>query len=244
MECKLVKIRENREISSGIFSLTFEGPFISDPGQFFMVKLLNSEAFLPRPISVHDVDKGTLTMVYAVVGKGTSIMTSLKAGDQVQLTGPLGVGFDPSAINGRIALVSGGIGIAPFKLLVKTLAGKSMDLFCGFRHDVYLTDELEPMVDHLYISTEDGSTGHKGFITDILRPEEYDIVITCGPEPMMHKVVSMCRAKGVPSFVSTEARMACGVGACLVCTCKTVDGNKRTCKDGPVFRGEELMINA
>ena len=173
MECKLVKIRENREISSGIFSLTFEGSFTSDPGQFFMIKLLNSEAFLPRPISVHDVDKGTLTMVYAVVGKGTSIMTSLKAGDQVQLTGPLGVGFDPSAINGRIALVSGGIGIAPFKLLVKTLAGKSMDLFCGFRHDVYLTDELEPMVDHLYISTEDGSTGHKLSLIHISEPTRH-----------------------------------------------------------------------
>jgi len=244
MECKLVKVKENIEISSGIFLINFEGYFVCDPGQFFMLKLPNSEAFLPRPISIHDVTSDSLSMVYAVVGKGTSLMTNLKPNDQVQLTGPLGVGFDTSLIQGKIAIVSGGIGIAPFKFLIKNLLGKKIDMYCGFKNDVYLTDQFRPLVNNLYISTEDGSTGYKGFVTDLLKPEDYDIVLTCGPEPMMHKVVSMCKDKGVPSFVSTEAKMACGIGACLVCTCKTVDGNKRTCKDGPVFRGEELIINA
>ena len=112
-----------------------------------------------------------------------------------------------------------------------------MDLYAGFRDDIYLIDEIKEYVDETYISTNTGKHGHKGFVTEILDLDKYDTVLCCGPEIMMKRVVEMCKEKQVKVYVSMEKHMACGVGACLVCTCKTKDGNKRTCKDGPVFDG-------
>lgn len=234
------KIISNLEISKGIYKMVVEEKQQIKAGQFYMLKN-NGETLLPRPISICEKEDNTITFVYAVVGTGTKEFSNLKEGDYIQLTGPLGNGFDLDVDFGKIALVSGGIGTAPMLELAKRLRSNNndvvMDLYAGFRDDIYLVDEIKEYVDTAYVSTNSGKYGHKGFITDLLQVEKYDVVLCCGPEVMMKKVVEMCKEKNVKVFVSMEKHMACGVGACLVCTCKTKDGHKRTCKDGPVFDG-------
>ena len=137
-------------------------------------------------------------------------------------------------------MVFGGIGIAPLYEVVKNLQECEIDLYAGFREKSYSTEAFKEYVENIYIATESGEEGEKGYITDILEVNKYDMVLCCGPEVMMKKVVKMCKEKKVPIYISMEKHMACGVGACLGCTCKTKDGNKRTCKEGPVFLGDEL----
>ena len=183
-------------------------------------------------------------MVYATVGAGTNEMKKMISGDEIEIIGPLGNGFDINKDYGKVALVSGGIGTAPMLELAKSLRKNNkdikMDFYGGFRDDIYLVDEISEYVDEVKISTNTGKYGHKGFVTEILPLQEYDTVLCCGPEIMMKKVVEMCREAKVNVYISMEKHMACGVGACLVCTCKTKSGNKRTCKDGPVFNGLEV----
>ncbi len=234
------KVVSNKEISKDIYKLVVEDDAEIKAGQFYMLKL-NGATFLPRPISICEKSENKLTFLYAVVGNGTKEFTKLKEDDEISLTGPLGNGFDFEKEYNKVALVSGGIGTAPMLELAKKLRKKNpdqkIDLYAGFRHDVYLIDELKEYVNEVYISTNTGKNGHKGFVTEILKPEDYDTVLCCGPEIMMKKVVDMCKEKNVAVYVSMEKHMACGVGACLVCTCKTKDGHKRTCKDGPIFDG-------
>ena len=202
---------------------------------------LNGATFLPRPISICEKSENKLIFLYAVMGAGTKEFSKLKENDEISLIGPLGNGFDLEKDYGRVALVSGGIGTAPMLELAKQLRNKNkdqkIDLYAGFRDDIYLIDELKEYVNEAKVSTNTGKYGHEGFVTELLNLEEYDTVLCCGPEVMMKKVVEMCKEKNVSIYVSMEKHMACGVGACLVCTCKTKDGNKRTCKDGPVFDG-------
>ncbi|AJG97675.1 dihydroorotate dehydrogenase electron transfer subunit [Clostridium beijerinckii] len=234
------KVVSNKEISKDIYKLVVEDDAEIKAGQFYMLKL-NGATFLPRPISICEKSENKLTFLYAVVGNGTKEFTKLKEDDEISLTGPLGNGFDLEKEYNKVALVSGGIGTAPMLELAKKLRKKNtdqkIDLYAGFRDDVYLIDELKEYVNEFYISTNTGKNGHKGFITEILKPEDYDTVLCCGPEIMMKKVIDMCKEKNVAVYVSMEKHMACGVGACLVCTCKTKDGHKRTCKDGPIFDG-------
>lgn len=237
---KRCRIKFNEEISCGIYKLVVEDEAEINAGQFYMLKL-NGTTFLPRPISLCEKKGKELTFLYAVVGKGTEEYTKLKKGDEISITGPLGNGFDLSKEYGNVALVSGGIGTAPMLELAKKLREKNkeqkIDLYAGFRDNIYLIEELKEYVNEAYISTNTGNHGHKGFVTELLKPEVYDTVLCCGPEVMMKKVVDMCKEKNTKVYVSMEKHMACGVGACLVCTCKTKDGHKRTCKDGPVFDG-------
>lgn len=234
------KVVSNKEISKDIYKLVVEDDAEIKAGQFYMLKL-NGATFLPRPISICEKSENKLTFLYAVVGNGTKEFTKLKEDDEISLTGPLGNGFDLEKEYNKVALVSGGIGTAPMLELAKKLRKKNpdqkIDLYAGFRDDVYLIDELKEYANEVYISTNTGKDGHKGFITEILKPEDYDTVLCCGPEIMMKKVIDMCKEKNVAVYVSMEKHMACGVGACLVCTCKTKDGHKRTCKDGPIFDG-------
>lgn len=236
-------IKENIEISSGIFKLTVKGKFQAKAGQFYMLKAWEDGLILPRPISVHDVREDGITFLYASVGKGTRIISNLQVGEAIELLGPLGNGFDLESIKGKIAIVAGGIGIAPITYLVKQVKDCNIDLYAGFRDEDYGIEEISEALNSLEIATESGSKGYKGYVTDLLKPEKYDVVICCGPEVMMEKVVKMCNDKGVLVYASMENRMACGIGACLVCTCKTKEGNKRTCKDGPVFNGKDLVFN-
>lgn len=234
------KVISNEEISKDVYKLVVEDNNKINAGQFYMLKV-KGQTLLPRPISICEKNENTLTFLYAVVGTGTKEYTELKENDEISLTGPLGNGFDLNKDYGKVALVSGGIGTAPMLELAKKLRENSkeqrIDLYAGFRDDVYLLDDFKEYVNEIKVSTNTGKHGHKGFVTDILNVEEYDTVLCCGPEIMMKKVIDICKENNVKIYVSMEKHMACGVGACLVCTCKTKDGHKRTCKDGPVFDG-------
>jgi dihydroorotate dehydrogenase electron transfer subunit len=241
--CSVEKTYENVEISEGVYMLSIMGKFNVKPGQFFMLKIGDKEPLLPRPISVYDVATDKISFLYQIVGEGTKLLSKLKGNDEIQLMGPLGNGFDVEKIKGNIAVVSGGIGIAPLIYLIKKLTDCKIDLYAGFRTVDYSVDTVSKYVNETYISTESGDIGHKGYVTDLINPQKYNTVICCGPEIMMKKVVRSCNDVNVPVYVSMESHMACGIGACLVCTCKTVEGNKRTCKDGPVFLGKDLIFN-
>jgi dihydroorotate dehydrogenase electron transfer subunit len=242
LRCSVEKTYENFEISEGVYMLSIKGKFNVKPGQFFMLKVDSKEPLLPRPVSVYDVATDKISFLYQIVGQGTKLLSKLLENDEIQIMGPLGNGFDVEKIKGKIAVVSGGIGIAPLIYLIKKLTDCEIDLYAGFRTVDYSVDTVEKNVNKMYLSTESGKIGHKGYVTDLIDPQKYKTVICCGPEIMMKKVVSKCNDLNVPVYVSMESHMACGIGACLVCTCKTIDGNKRTCKDGPVFLGKDLIF--
>ncbi|MEG1870440.1 MAG: dihydroorotate dehydrogenase electron transfer subunit [Peptostreptococcaceae bacterium] len=238
-ECKVIC---NNEISRGIFRLSVEGKFSGKPGQFYMLRGWDQEPILWRPISIHNITSNSIEFAYQLVGQGTNLLSELKAGEKVKLIGPLGNGFEVESIRGKVAIVSGGIGVAPMRYLVESIKGAEVNVFSGFRDKVYGLDEIKASGVQVKVSTEDGSEGHKGYVTELFNPADYDLVLCCGPEIMMYKVVNMCKEAGTKVYISEEKKMACGIGACLVCTCKTVNGNKRTCKDGPVFSGEDLVF--
>lgn len=236
------RVYENVEVSKDIYCLKVEGSYCLTPGQFFMLRCWDLEPLLSRPISIHDADEKSVSFLYEVKGSGTRSMSRLKAGDSIKLLGPIGNGFDVSAIRGRAAIVTGGIGLAPMLYTSKCIKDAAVDLYAGFRDDVYMLGKFKNFVKEIKISTDSGKYGHKGYVTDIFVPEMYDVVLCCGPVMMMKKAAQMCKNKDIPIFVSMEAHMACGIGACLTCTCKTDTGNKRTCKDGPVFDGREVIF--
>lgn len=244
MNLTLAKVSTNEKIAEGIYKMTINGSFQGDPGQFYMLKVPNSVVLLPRAISIFDVDDERISFLYQVVGKGTEEFTTLREGEEIQLTGPLGNGFDINQIGKKVAIVTGGIGVAPMINVAKNLVAESVDFYAGFRDEVYGVKDAKPYVDNIYLTTEDGSRGHKGYITEILKPENYDVVFCCGPEVMMFAVAKLCKERSTKVYISMENKMACGIGACLVCTCKTKGGNKRTCKEGPVFDGEEFDLDA
>ncbi|NLK43463.1 MAG: dihydroorotate dehydrogenase electron transfer subunit [Tissierellia bacterium] len=234
-------IYKNTEISPNIYELVLEGDFHGIPGQFYMLRGWDwLDPFLSRPISIADIESGKIKFLYEVKGRGTHIISKLKKGDTLSLLGPLGNGFDMQ-MEGRIALITGGIGIAPMLYLAKKLSGE-IHIYSGFRNNAYFLDQIRPYVKTVKIATENGSIGHKGFITEIFDPKDFELVYACGPTPMMEVVLKMCKGI-VPVFVSMENHMACGIGACLGCTIETIRGMERVCKEGPVFKGEEVVFN-
>ncbi|MGL4875555.1 MAG: dihydroorotate dehydrogenase electron transfer subunit [Clostridium sp.] len=237
MKFKKTEILSNEEISPSIYKMVIKEEENIKPGQFYMLK--SEKTYLQRPISICEKEEDELVFLYAVVGEGTKDFSKMKKGEEITLTGPLGNGFNLDFNEKKVALVGGGIGVAPMLQVAKELKGlnKEVNFYAGFRDEVYLTEDLKKYVNELKISTNTGKCGHKGFVTEIFKPENYDMVLCCGPEIMMKKVVEMCKEVDTKVFVSMEKHMACGVGACLVCTCKTKEGNRRTCKDGPVFDG-------
>lgn len=243
LEYRKVEVYENIEIEKGIYRLSIEGNFKGKPGQFYMLRSWNKEPYLSRPISINDICGGKIYFAYQVVGRGTEIFSNLRKGDEIKLMGPLGNGFPVENAEGKAALVSGGMGTAPMLYVLKSLKNCSVDVYSGFKNKPYIIDSMNKYAKNVYVSTEDGSTGQKGFVTDIFDPSKYDMVFSCGPKVMMKSVVKMCIEKNVPVYVSMEERMACGIGACLGCTLKTKHGNKRTCKDGPVFYGSEVIFD-
>ena len=228
-------------------NFTYEGSnHLGSPGQFYMLKAWDLDPFLSRPISIANIEEDKLVFLYEVKGKGTEIFSKLRGGDNLELLGPLGNGFNLEKLANNmspshIAIISGGIGIAPMIYLARELEG-NIDFYCGFRNEAYYLDVVRDYVDNVYIATEDGSVGHRGFVTELLNPEKYDIVLTCGPKPMMKRVMEIVGDK-IPIYISMESRMACGIGACLGCTIETKSGMKRVCKDGPVFSGGEVVFD-
>lgn len=237
------EVLSNIQISPGIYKMEVRGKFEGRPGQFYMLRAWKGlEPLLARPISISDLYEDRIVFLYEEVGRGTSFMADLKTGDFISLLGPLGNGFELDKIEGKTALVSGGIGIAPLLYLAKKL-DVEVDVYAGFRDESYYLDEFKPYVNDIKIATDSGKEGHGGFVTEILEGENYSNIISCGPIPMMREVM---KVSGDLSkvLISMESRMACGIGACLGCTIETTSGKRRVCADGPVFRGEELLLDA
>ncbi|KRQ86235.1 Dihydroorotate dehydrogenase B (NAD(+)), electron transfer subunit [Caloramator mitchellensis] len=243
MNYKSLIVKDNEKIAEGIYKLMLYGEYEVLPGQFFMLRNWDKEPILSRPFSIHDCDNKMISFIYQIKGTGTSYLSLLRKGDFVKVTGPLGNGMDTSNIKGKVALVGGGVGIAPLAYFAKKIKAE-VDVYFGFRDESYGIDELKDYVENIHIATESGKEGHKGYVTDIFNPFEYSLVIACGPDAFMKKVQDMCIKTQTPLYLLLEKNMACGVGACLVCTCKTKDGMKRVCKDGPIFRGEEVVFDA
>lgn len=242
MKISIATIIENNQINRNIFKLSAEFKEEIRPGQFFMLKTLDNSFLLPRPISVNDVNENIVSFLYRIEGQGTKNISSLCANDKIQLFGPLGNGFEREKLTGKVAIIGGGIGIAPLLYLTKIL-GKNADVYLGYKdiENMYIWEEFKSYAELTTIVTEDGSFGEKGFVTSFVSYQKYDAVVTCGPEIMMNKIINDCKENNVKCYVSLERRMACGMGACLGCTVQTKGGNKRACKDGPVFDSEELL---
>lgn len=224
-----------------------EAARLAQPGQFLSVYCDDSSRLLPRPISICEIDReeGTLRMVYRIVGGGTEEFSRKKVGDKLEVMGPLGHGFQMK--EGRAFLIGGGIGIPPVLELARQLKGPKT-IILGYRDRLFLKEEFEPY-GKVYVATEDGSAGTKGTVLDAILENELegDILYACGPVPMLKALAEYAEKKGMEAQISLEERMACGIGACLGCVCrsKEVDHhtnvrNKRVCKDGPVFDAREV----
>lgn len=229
------KVISNRRLNNDHFLLRVEQPNKAAMGQFYMLRSWGRYPLLSRPISVFDSDGATLSFLYRVVGEGTQLLSKLQAGDEIATGEALGNGF-PS-VSGRIALVGGGVGVAPLYLAARTLKAENpanvIDCYLGFAGSAILEPEFGAVCDKLAIDIG-------GFVTDTVDPGDYDCVISCGPEIMMRVLQKKCRAAGTRHLVSLESRMACGIGICLGCSCKA---NKKICTDGPVFEAEEIFFD-
>lgn len=222
------------------------------PGQFVSVYTKDASRLLPRPISLCEIDreKDALRIVYRIAGDGTREFSRLRAGDTIDILGPLGNGFPLEEAKGkRVMLMGGGIGIPPMLETAKAIQGEKI-IVSGYRDELFLTEELNA-AGQLYLATEDGSAGTKGNVLDAVKANrlEADLIFACGPTPMLRAIKAYTLDKGIPCWVSMEEKMACGIGACLACVCKSteVDGhsqvhNKRICKDGSVFLSTEVEL--
>ena len=240
MKQSVFEIIENIRLVPGVFRMKLKGDTsaITAPGQFVNIQL--EGMFLRRPISVCDVQDDVLTIIYKVVGKGTEAMSKMENGKLDILTG-LGNGYDLTTAGEKPVLLGGGVGVPPMYLLAKKLiaAGKVPAVILGFnkQEEIFYEEEFKALGCQVYVTTVDGSYGIKGFVTDALKEVEYTHFFTCGPEPMLKAVYRASTTSGQMSF---EERMGCGFGACMGCSCQTLTGYKRICKDGPVMRKEEI----
>lgn len=242
MKQSIFKITSNEKIARDIFKMTLAGDTsaITAPGQFVNIKL--DGFFLRRPISVCDCVGENLTLIYKAVGRGTEQMSRVAAGDELDLLTGLGNGYNTKKSGGSPLLVGGGVGVPPMYMLCRELIseGKKVTVVLGFnsKDDVFYENEFRALGADVHIATADGTYGIKGFVTDVIKDMQYTFFYTCGPEPMfraMHKIMK------TPGQYSFEERMGCGFGACMGCSCKTLTGNKRICKEGPVMESEEII---
>ncbi len=241
MKQGLFEICQNIPLTENVFKMVLKGDTsdITASGQFVNIKL--DGLYLRRPISVCDCNDNELTIIYKAVGKGTEYMSKLKEGTLDVLTG-LGNGYDLSVSGDKPLLLGGGVGVPPMYMLAKELIkqGKSVTVVLGFNSasEVFYKDEFEKLGAKVLITTVDGTMGIKGFVTDAMKDIDYTYFYCCGPEPMLKAVYKTSVTSGQFSF---EERMGCGFGACMGCSCKTVTGYKRICKDGPVLVKEEIL---
>ena len=247
------RVESQVQLADGVYSMELLAPEIASAaraGQFISVYTKDKSKLLPRPISLCGIDRerGILRIVYRVAGAGTAEFSAYRAGDSVEIMGPLGNGFtlkDKKAI-----LIGGGIGVPPMLELMKELSCERTAVL-GYRdQQLFLKDEFEAC-GPVCVATEDGSAGTKGNVLDAIREQgvEGEIIYACGPAPMLRAVKAYAMEKGIECYISLEERMACGIGACLACVCQSKDvdshshvHNKRICKDGPVFAAEEVEI--
>ena len=243
MKQTIFEIKENIKIAKDVFRMTLAGHTEGiAPGQFVNIKL--EGLYLRRPISVCDVpENGKLVIIYKVVGHGTEIMSEMKEG-KLDLLTQLGNGYDLTRSGDAPLLVGGGVGVPPLYMLAKELIseGKKVSVIIGFntKDEIFYENEFKALGASVKVTTVDGSYGIKGFVTNAM-DEDFSYFYSCGPEPMLRAICSATEKSGELSF---EERMGCGFGACMGCSCKTLTGNKRICKDGPVMRKEEIIWNA
>jgi len=241
MKQGIFRIVENLPLTESVFRMRLQGDCsaIRVPGQFVNIRL--DGHFLRRPISVCDVEEDVLTIIYKVVGEGTAQMSEMKDGKLDLLTG-LGNGYDLSLSGNDPLLLGGGVGIPPLYLLAKKLISqeKYVTVILGVNtsKELFYEKEFSELGARVIVTTADGSYGVRGFVTDAMRDLDYSYFYTCGPEPMLKAIYQSCKTSGQFSF---EERMGCGFGACMGCSCKTLTGNKRICKEGPVLQKEEIL---
>ena len=242
MKQSLFTILENTALTHDVFRMILSGDTsdITATGQFVNIRLTGK--FLRRPISVCDWDEKTLTLIYKVVGEGTEQMKNMQPGEEMDILTGLGNGYDLSKSGDHPLLLGGGVGVPPLYALCKKLIkkGAKPTVILGFnkKEEVFYEDEFRALGAETIVTTVDGSHGVKGFVTDAMKDMDYSFFYTCGPEPMLRAIGKAAKTKGQYSF---EERMGCGFGACMGCSCKTLTGNKRICKEGPVMESEEII---
>lgn len=252
-------VTENTELAAGIYRLRLErgsgDADLPQPGQFAMVQVREGVSpLLRRPISYLSADEKSVEFLYKVTGVGTRILKNVKHGDILNVLGPVGRGFDRSLAKSRAMLVAGGIGLPPLYFLageLKKINVDNIELLYGAatENELVMCDELESSVTVAKFATDDGSYGYNGLVTELMKnrldEKPPDVIYTCGPDPMLEAVAKIALEKDIPCQVSVEARMACGIGACLGCVVPDKDGNYlRVCEDGPVFASQELLGGA
>lgn len=274
---EICRVAQNKQLGDGLYQLVLDAPQIAAAaqcGQFVHIACGEGN-LLRRPISICEAGEGRLRIVFQVKGEGTKWLAARKTGDTLDVLGPLGHGFDTAALGAKPVFLGGGIGVPPMLELAQALsrvllveevkAGRAdgsgdsrqegrdvrVTAVLGYRDSqLFLKEEFEPWAE-VYVSTDDGSAGTKGTVIDAVRENgvEADVIFACGPKPMLRAVKAYAAEKGIPCYVSLEERMACGIGACLGCVCKTTGEdahshvhNARVCKDGPVFAAEEVEL--
>ena len=241
MKQGLFEILSNTPLTDSVYKMVLSGDtsHVTNCGQFVNIQLAGK--FLRRPISVCDYDEKTLTIIYKVVGSGTEQMSAMNPGEKLDILTGLGNGYDISLAGDHPVLLGGGVGVPPMYNLAKKLVamGKKVSVILGFntKSEIFYENEFKALGCDVAVTTVDGSYGIKGFVTDAL-PESYSYFYTCGPEPMLKAVYRATSTSGQMSF---EERMGCGFGACMGCSCKTLTGYKRICKEGPVMKKEEIL---
>ena len=241
MKQQILKITENIRVAENVYKMVLEDPELEEqkPGQFVNIRL--DGLYLRRPISVCESEAGSLTIIYKVVGKGTEQMSRMKRKETLDVLTGLGNGYDLSKAGNRPLLLGGGVGVPPLVMLARKLVeqGKDVTAVLGFntKEEVFGEFAFEILGVKTIVTTADGTYGTKGFVTDAM-PEDYSYFYTCGPEPMLKAVYRKTKTSGQFSF---EERMGCGFGACMGCSCKTITGYKRICREGPVLEKEEIL---
>ena len=244
MKQSIFEIKSNTPLTATVYKMVLVGDTsdVTSSGQFVNIQL--EGLFLRRPISVNDCEGDTLTIIYKVVGKGTEQMAAMTAGQTLDVLTGLGNGYDLTKAGEKPLLVGGGVGVPPLYMLAKKLIaqGAKPSVVLGFntKDEVFCEDDFKALGCDVTVTTVDGSYGVKGFVTNAL-PESYTYFYTCGPEPMLRALYKATVTSGQFSF---EERMGCGFGACMGCSCKTVTGNKRICKEGPVLTKEDIIWEA
>ena len=242
MKKVIYTIKSNIRIADSIYKMVLIGDTsdITAPGQFINIKL--DGFYLRRPISVCDYDGESVTIIYKVVGAGTEAMSTMGEGEKLDTLIGLGNGFKTAKSGDTPVLIGGGVGVPPMYNLCKKLVaeGKKPTVILGFNSskDVFYENEFKALGAQVFVATADGSYGTRGFVTTVLENIDYSYFYTCGPEPMFRAIEKIAKTSGQYSF---EERMGCGFGACMGCSCKTLTGNKRICKEGPVMEREEII---
>ncbi len=242
MKQSIFTVISNTALTDSVCKMVLSGDTsaITAPGQFVNIQLEGK--FLRRPISVCDYDSQTLTLIYKVVGHGTAQMAAMKSGQTLDILTGLGNGYDLTLSGDKPVLLGGGVGVPPMFHLAKKLLeqGKKVSVILGFNtySEVFYAKEFQDLGCNVTVTTADGSLGVQGFVTTPLESMDYSYFYACGPEPMLKAVYKASKTSGQMSF---EERMGCGFGACMGCSCKTLTGYKRICKDGPVMQKEEIL---